>query len=277
MSALTKFITYEAMEDAIVHSVSSETTGHPAEHAISPLEPNFAWQANQSDVVQHTFVIDLGKPQVCNAITFIHHETENPGPPVAITINILLQASYDGTDVNDISITGIDGSIDDLYSETIKVRTFNDYEARYWHITVVSMTPPPNYVPPDSRFSMLWMGRLHELDRGYAYPLDDTPIYPSTDHALPFGKVYRTGHSIHPHTTMTRTWMVTDTEYDVLKEVMKECNGTYRPFFMRDVNGTRRLLKFEQDVIEEELLDIGLYRVTCRFVQLPIVWKDKIH
>lgn len=284
MSALIDFYTYEVMEGAIVNSVSSEATGHPAEHAIAPLEPDFAWEADEVDE-QHTLVIDLGETRVCDGVSFIHHELET----VTVDVNILVEKSSDATNWSALSLAFNSDGTDtpsDLTNTgiVIKLRHFTDgtttlqpQTARYWRITVIGVGAPLFMPVNDARLSMCWLFNLHQLDRGAAFPVNDAPVYPAGDLQLPFGKIYRTGYSVNSHTPFTRVWMLTGFEYDVLREVMRQCNGAYRPFVLVGVDGTRKLCKFASDEINEELLDIGLYRVTCSFVELPIVKKDKYH
>ena len=288
MSTLTNFYTFEVMDGAVVHSVSSEAANHPAEHAIAPLEPNFAWEANEASA-QHVLVVDLGETRACDGFSFIHHETETAGPPTAISLTVF--AEYSSDTVNWISINlacNDDGSDSpsDLYDNDmhIKLRHFVDdgntltcFTGRYWRFTIKGVAPPFEYATSDARLSMIWLFRINQLDRGASFPVKDTSVYPAKSIRLPFGKVYRTGHSINPHVLFTQTWMLIKSEYDVLREVMRECNGTYRPFILISSDNMRRLCKFEKNEIQEELLDIELYRITCRFVEIPIVRKDGYH
>jgi len=283
MSILIDFHTYEIMENATIHNASSEATNHPAEHAIAPLESNFAWEANEAEA-QHTLTIDFGETRECDGFSFIHHEVAI-SPSTGIVIGI--HKSSDAINWTAISwVYNSDGSdvpFDDFTSQLIKLRYFTvggvlaSHKARYWRFTLLGMESPNFYAPSDMRISMLWLFRLRQLDRGPSFPINDTEIYPINNLRLPFGKVYRTGHSINPHTLFTRTWMLSDVEYEVLRTLMRECNGMYRPFIMTDVDGTRRLCRFATDEIDEELLDIDLYRITCQFVELPIVQKDGYH
>ncbi|MFA7286921.1 MAG: discoidin domain-containing protein [Patescibacteria group bacterium] len=285
MSILLDFHTYEVMDGATIETVSSESTGHPAEHAISPLEPNFAWQANQANT-QHVLTVDLGESRTCDGFSYIHHERDTTGPPVAHGITVTVQYSDDATTWNATELAyHSDGSLTptDHVTEFIKLRYFIissvpvAITARYWQFTFAELAGPFFYAPVDMRISMCWLFRLHQLDRGRSTPDNSSIVYPVGDLALPFGKTYRTGYSVNASIPFTGTWMVTNTEYDVLRSVMRECNGVYRPFLLRDWDNTRRLCQFTSDEIDEELLDLDLYRVTCQFVELPIVKKDKYH
>jgi len=288
MSLLTSFYTYEVMDGAVVHDVSSEAADHPAEHAIAPLEPNFAWEANEAST-QHTLIVDLGETRVCDGFSFIHHETETSGPPTAISLTVEVEYSPNATDWTSIDLAyNSDGSNSpsDLYLESarVKLRHFVDgdgnitrFTGRYWRFTIKGVAPPFEFATSDARLSMLWLFRVNQLDHGAAFPVSDTVVFPTSGLSLPFGKVYRTGYSVNSHTLFVRVWMLTDDRYDVLREVMRECNGTYRPFVLVGDDDVRRLCKFEKDEIDEELLDVGLYRVTCRFVEIPTVGKDGHH
>lgn len=286
MSALFNFHTFEVMDGAVVLNASSETTGHPAEHAIAPLEPNFAWEANESSA-QHTLSIDLGETRSCSGIVFRHHETESSTTGISVDV----ECSSDGTNWSSVSLSsstsGGPSSPADLKDSSIlfKVRYFvnsgtlllEDAVARYWRFTIKGLSSPYYYAPSDARMSVLWLFTLHQLDRGAAWPMNDNVVYPADSINLAFGKVYKTGYSINPHTPFSHTWMVTTDEYDTLRDVMECCNGTYRPVLITQPDGTNRLCKFASDEITEELLDIDLWRVTLQFVALPIVGKDKYH
>jgi len=280
MSTLINFYTYEVMRDAIINNASSEAIGHPAEHAISPLETSFAWETNEVDT-QHTITIDLGETRSCDGFSFIDHES--------IDIDITVEYSSDAINWTTVpTVVNSDGSSvpTDLGDDDIQIKlrhfhlvgVLTDYKGRYWRFTLIGDSEPSPYYPEsDTRLSMLWLFELCQLDRGASFPINDTPTYPASAIQLPFGKVYRTGHSINPYTPFTRTWMVTESEYDILRELMRKCNGTYRPFLFVDSDGIRRLCKFETDEITEELLDVGLYRITFSFIELPIIRKDKRH
>lgn len=286
MSALIDMYTYEVMGGAIVTAVSSEVAAHPAEHAISPLEPNFAWEANEA-LAQHILTIDLGEVRTCDGYSFIHQENEISGP--AESTRISCEYSTDSTIWEDaVIVYNSDGTNnpDDLYDEDIRVklRHFSDgsnnimsLSARYWRFTVYGVLPSNYYAESDARISMCWLFRINQLDRGAAFPTNDKPVYPSGSVELPFGKEYRTGYNVNPHVLFSRTWMVTEAEYDILRAVMRECNGTAKPFLFVENSGARRLCRFTSDIIGEEIVDVGLWRVTIDLVELPITGKDEYH
>lgn len=285
MSILTNFHTYEPMEDAVITDVSTEDTDHPAEHAISPLEPDFAWEitSNSSPYI----IVDLGKPCPCDGFTFIHHETEIL--PSDFDVIITAEYSSDGSNWDSTFITyNSDGtaSPNDLYdSDTqIKVRYFieNGTETlktlnyRYWKFSIGNVGSPMHSLPNDCRISMCWLFSLHTIDKGSAFPFNDTEIYPNDEIELAFGKSYFTGHSVNSHTVFSRNWLLNNTEYNTIITVMKNCNGVYRPFLLIEDN-ERKLCKFEKDEINETFIDEDFYNISCNFIQLPIVKKDKYH
>ena len=282
MSQLIDFYTYEAMENAIVFSASSEATNHPAEHAILPLEPNFSWEANEASV-QHTLVIDLGEIKTCDGFSFIHQEIEQT-TPTNQSVDMECEFSFDAVHWDTTTLAERDVTSDlENPDIRIKIRNFESggnpiaLNARYWRFTAVGPAAPNFYAPADMRVSMLWLHRRRQIDTGASFPVDDTLIYPANSISLPFGKIFRTGHSATPHTTMSRTFMVTTNEYETLLQVMRDCNGAYRPFTFIESDNVRRLCKFASDEIKEDLLDIGLYQISFQFVALPILGKDKYH
>ena len=259
------------MDDAIIASVSSEASGQPAEHAISPLEPNFAWQANEVSA-QHKLIIDLTEARECDGFSFIHHEAED--------IDITVEMSADATQwisCTLLSYTTPDSTFIRMHYFASDGTNLSTYTARYWRFTVLSTTYAPYYAPTDCRISMCWLFSFHEFDKGAAWPINDMSVYPGNSELLANGKVYRSGYSVNPYVTFTRTWMLVDSEYDVLRAAIRACNGAYRPFVLIESDGVHRLCKFASDEITEELLDLGLYRVTCKFVELPIVQKNRWH
>lgn len=274
-SSLLDFYTFEQMDSAVIQSVSSETTAHPAEHAIAPLEPNFAWETNESDV-KHTITIDLGETKACNGFMFIHNES--------VDIDMAIECSPDNSDWTSISLIVHTPDDTDDDNVRLKLRHFADssynfvtYSARYWRFTMWGDTSPNYNAPNDARINAVWLFTHYQLDRGYSFPLDDTYIYPMNGIDLPYGKEYNIGHGVNPHCLFSRTWMLNTTQYSILKQIMRDCNGGYRPFVIIEPDSTRRLCKFEEDIIDEERLDINLWRVKCKFVELPMVGKDKIH
>ncbi len=285
MSSLIRFYTFELMDDATIESVTSENTTHPAEHAITPLEPNFAWQANESAASSHDIVIDLGSYKAPDGFCIIHHESEQTTP---ITIGLACSVSgaipssslaqeIDYTDEDGNAVSGV---TDD--TNFIKIREFSGTYAanthyRWWKFAFAGTTGPFYYPPNDMRISMLWLYRKLELDLGYARPFNDVTEYPMSSQPLPFGKTFKTGYSINPSVNFTRVWMVNDAQYAVLRTLMERCNGTYRPFLMLDIDGTRRLCKFASDTIQEEWLDVDYRKVTLKFVELPLLTKDAYH
>lgn len=287
MSLLTKFFTFEVMENATIENVSSTATGHPAEHAISPLEPNFAWEANEASA-QHTITIDLGEIRSCDGFIYRHHESEAEAPPVNIGLLISAECSSDNTTWESISLSPNDdgsSSPTDIYSSSILFKmkyfvsgtTLIPKIARYFRFTLEGSGAPNFYAPTDSRVSILWLFNFYEFDKGSFYPVADTTIYPTNETNLPYGKVYKTGLNVNPHIKFSKTWAVTAIEYEILLTVLSNCNGSYRPFLFVEYDETRRLCYFESDQFEEMLIDTDLYRITCRIIEIPIIQKGGIH
>jgi hypothetical protein len=274
------------MEGVIIDSVSSEATGHPAEHCVSPLEPNFAWEADGSDD-QHTIIVDLGESRTCDGFSFVHHELELDFGGAIIAVDVLLEKSNDGSNYDGVTLApNSDGTQtpNDLVNLNmqLKLRHFVDgttpirCTARYWRFTIRSPVTP-FFAPDNARVSMLWLFNIHQIDLGSNFPVDDQIVYPDKTAQLPHGKVYRTGHNINHHTVFTRTWTAPQAEYDILRGVITACNGQYRPFILVEADGVRRLCKFRTDQIKEEILDVGLNRLTLNLVEIPVVKKDKYH
>jgi len=280
MSVLSRFYTYEVMDNAIISSVSSEETNHPAEHAIRPLEPNFAWQTDENGV-QHVIVIDLGASHVVDGYSFIHHETESEGPsPVYSGISITCESSNNALNwttqpIEDAYGDAIDDGDDFVHLIKIRHLTNAPTTARYWRFTVAGLEYP-FYAPEDARISMLWLFTYHFIDKGPGTPLDDVIAYPGDVFDTSCGSRFTTGHSINPSTISTRTWGVSHTEYDILLTAIKKCNGGYRPFLLVENDGEHRLCQFV-DSFEETILDTDFYLVTAKITQWPIVQKDKVH
>ena len=274
------------MEGATIANVSSEATNHPAEHAITPLEPNFSWEANEA-ATQHTIVIDLGEIRACDGFTFMNHEVEQ-ATPTLIAVDLDIEYSLDNVAwVSIATAHQSDGTStpSDLTDndKQIKLRHFHvstiptRFYGRYWRFTAVGQAAPLFIPPNNMRLSMIWLFQLNQLDKGASFPVDDTTIFPADAVELSNGKVYRTGHSVNPFGILSRTWMVTDTEYSILLDVIRQCNGKYRPFVLVENRGKRRLCKFAKDEISEEWIDTGIRQTTFNLVELPVVRKDESH
>ncbi len=281
---LTKLHTYDPMIDAVVVSASSEVTNHPAEHAISPLEPNFAWQTNEASA-QHTFVVNLGSAIECDGFSFIHHETDDGTASVDITV----EQSFNGTTWTAVDLAyNSDGTDvpDDLSDDThtIKLRYFtNDANepisvtSKYWRFTVEGIDSPGYYAPTDARISMCWLFKMYEFNRGRATPTNDPLTYPGKSLTMLGGQQFRTGWSVNPTADVSAKFMFNKTELDIVLGFMRACNGARTPFTMIDVDGMRRLFVFDNDQIEETLVNTDIFEVTMKFVELPIIGKDGYH
>lgn len=274
MSALVNFCTFEVMDGATVVSVSSQNDLHPAEHAIAPLEPNFAWEAAGSST-EHTITIDLTESRSCDGFTFIHHETDT----ILITLDIQAEYSNNGTSWTSAPADALDYGP----THTLKLRYFaTSISARYWRFTVSGVVAfEGSYIsgsaPDDTRVSAIWLFHLHEFDKGPALPYDDAMRYPNATALLPFGKQFTTGYGNNRTAFFSRSWMLNSTERVALWEVIRNCNGVYRPLIFIDVDGTRRLCKLGSNLIQEIVVDIGVYQTTITLVELPIVKKDRYY
>lgn len=282
-----KFHTFEVMESAIVNAKSSQQTLHPAEHAITPLEPNFAWEANEASV-QHTLTLDLTEIRTCDGFTFMHHETETLG---SVGLDVTVQYSLDNTTFYTVPLVGNAecGDIADTSdsSTRFKMRYFantglsalQSYSGRYWKFTFKGLTAPNYYAPTDMRVSVCWLFTYHALDRGPAYPINHTVTFPSSTIKLGLGKTHKTGHTVNLRTTGSRLWQVNDTELDLLETVLEHANGRYRPVLVIEANEDigPALWHITSDGVERELLDIGIYRAGFQFATVPLVGKDSYH
>jgi len=272
------------MVAAIVTAASSEATGHPAGHAVSPLEANFAWQANEASA-QHTLTVDLGSVTECDGFSFVHHETDDETGSLDITV----ERSCSGTGWTPIDLAfNSDGtdSPDDLGDDThaIKLRYFVDAEndpasvaSRYWRFTIEGTESPGYYAPNDARVSMCWLFKFYEFDRGRAIPTNDLLEYPKSTLKMVGGRQFRTGWSINPTTKMTATFMFDADEFDVILSFVRACNGARIPFTLIDVDDVRRLCVFGSDQTEETLVNTDIYEMTMKFVELPLIGKDGYH
>jgi hypothetical protein len=272
------------MLEAVVTTASSAASGHPAEHAVSPLEANFAWQANEASA-QHTLAVDLGSAIECDGFSFVHHETDD----VTASLDITAERSRNGTDWTPVDLAfNSDGTDvpDDLSDDThaIKLRYFIDGEndpisvtSRYWRFTVKGTDSPSYYAPSDARVSMCWLFRLHEFDRGRATPTGDLTNYPGSELKTLGGRRFRTGWSVNPITEMAATFMFNAAEFNVMLDFVCACNAARTPFTLVDVDGVRRLCVFGSDQVEETLVNTDIHEVTVKFVELPLIGKDGYH
>ena len=272
------------MAAVVVTAASSAASGHPAEHAVSPLEANFAWQANGASA-QHTLAVDLGSAIECDGFSFVHHETDDE----TASLDVTAERSRNGTDWTSVDLAyNSDGTDvpDDLGDDThaIKLRYFvnsgNDpisVTSRYWRFTVEGTDSPGYYAPSDARISMCWLFRLHEFNRGRAVPTNDSTNYPGSELKTLGGRRFRTGWSVNPTTEMTATFMFNAAELVVMLDFVRACNAARTPFTLVDIDGVRRLCVFGSDQIEETLVNTDIYEVAVKYVELPLIGKDGYH
>lgn len=272
MSSFVNFYTFEQMENATIEAVSSEVTDYHAEHAIIPLEPNMSWKANEASA-QHILTIDLEAPYECNCFFWLHHETDVPSPLDGLTIEI--ERSHDATNWADVITAGDDGATGTL----LKVATFTTIKSRYWRITFLGTDSPNYYAPTNMRISVAWLGTSHALDVGPAFPMNEQEDFPSDSLNLSLGKTFTTGRNINNEIIFDRTWMLREDqlEWSTLLDVLKACNGTYRPFVYTQSGNGHMLCRFERDSFEVILIETNLFYVTLKMVASPIVQKDGYH
>lgn len=279
MSVLTKFFTFEQMDNAVVSSVSSENIGHGAQHAISPLEPNFAWQSNEAST-QHEIIIDLGELKTCDTFFVMHHENIAE-TPVTLGVNVILKVSetLNAVDYQTVTFTEHDGTSYDQTdtSQFLHIYVFTTRLFRYAKITIKGRTSPNFYAEFDARFSALWFGTKHELDIGTSYPIQDAEEFLIESVELAHGKIYSTGLNVNSQTRMTRTYQVNQMQYDAIRAIMRACNGIYRPFILIELNDTRIYCHFESDEIVEEIRDVEVYYITLKLIATPVVKFRKYH
>lgn len=262
------------MDNAIVTGVSSQNSMHPAEHAIAPLEPNFAWEAAGISTA-HTLIINLTEARTCSGFMFIHHEVDT----LLQTLDI--QAEYSATGTSWTSAPA--DALDYGPTHTLKLRYFaTPITAQYWRFTVSGVVAYEGaYIsgnaPNDARISAIWLFTAHDFDKGPALPYDDSIQFPCSTLPLPFGKQFTTGYSNNPTTPFSRSWLVTEYERDNLWDIIKACNGVYRPLIYIDTASVRHLCKFASNTVQEIRIDNGVYQITMTFVELPIVKKDRYY
>ena len=273
----TNFCTFEVMDGALVHSVTSEQPLHPAEHAIVPLEPNMAWEANEANT-QHKIVIILPESREVGGILFIHHESE--------VIHIAVEFSDNGTSWTAIPVVipywGSAPTDPPLISIRYlwNISTFKPVTvtAQFWRITFSGSVAPNYYTPTDMRISACWLFTANEITKRANLPLTEQIVFPKNLQLLPFGKQYVTGQNVNQSRTFSRTWVVTDAQRTELWQVISNCGGAYLPFILFD-NETviPRLCRFNPSAITESLIDIGLTSVTAQLAEIPIVKQDARH
>ena len=271
----TNFCTFEVMDGAKVQLVSSQNPLHPAEHAISPLEPNMAWETN-GDSEQHILTIILPETKSVDGFLFIPHETDT----LLLSIEISVESSGDGADWSSVSTEELR---DYGPPYQIKLRRFvNAISARYWRFTVSSAVAfGGNYIigdaPDDTRISALWLFTSHELDCGAILPINDQTSFSNNEIQLPAGKQFTTGYGANSSININRSWAVNDAQRDILWSVIRNCNGIFRPFLFIDLDGTRHLCTLASNSISETVLDIGLFRLEWSAIGIPIIKMDKYH
>jgi hypothetical protein len=274
------------MQGALVHSVSSQQPLHPAEHAINPLEPNFAWEADSASPEHHQIVIDLTEQRSINGVMFIHHEPAIEDGEVIITI----EYSNNASDWTQVWLTGLFLGETPNELDFIKLRYLWDTEnlevltisAQYWRITFYGDEGPDYYPPTDLRISALWLFTANEIDQRGILPFNDQISFPTNTQLLPSGKQYVTGRSVNQSVIFSRSWFVTDAQRTILWQIISQCNGSFRPFVLLEFDIStemtpRRLCRFNQSAITESLIDVGLTLLTAQLTEIPIVQVDARH
>lgn len=285
----TKFYTLAAMIDAVVHDVSSEVTAHPAEHGLI-LEPNFAWQADESHV-HHSLTIDCGKPVTVNALVWIHrhneidlpsplspwpYESPSPSPsPSPYPTGVYADVWYSNDDsVYTHAMLTVDPGLSDTL---LKISEFTVNSAqRYWRIVLSGVVPPNYYAAADLRTSALWLARKYEIEAGPAFPMDETMIYPKEVYYMPFGELAVLGYSENEYIKFTRTYTVGDTDYATLMDMLAETNGGETILAMQERDNSPMLVRIESAVSIEKFA-IGWRTVTVTFTTIPIVGRDELY
>ena len=271
MSDSTNFCTFESMQGALVYSASSEQPLHPAEHAIAPLEPNFAWEANQSNT-NHQLVIVLPESRTIGGVLFIHHEAK--------TINIAVEHSANGSSWTPVSnLAPSWGNLSLLhirYLWNTSPAGKTTRTAKYWRITFYGATAPNYYPPFDMRVSACWLFSVTEITQRAHLPINEQVIFPINTQILPFGKQYVTGKNVNQSLSFSRVWTLTDIQRTTLWQVINRCRGALFPFILYEYS-LPRLCRFNPSAITESLIDIGLTSITAQLTEIPIVKLNARH
>lgn len=275
MSELTKFYTFAQMENAvIVNSLSTSfVSGFQLEHAVNPLEPNFYWELDNISSDQPEIVIDLGSIEVCNCFVGIAKEELGTWWEVEVA-DEAVTGSFITVDLEQHDAAALSPT-----TELIKAYHFTDGDiaGRYWRIKTKGSVASNYYAVTDVKIAVNWVGTVHKLDRGGSYPLQDTESFLTQELYMTNGQVFSTGLNVNSVTTMERTYRVNDTEYDLLRAVIAECNGSYRPFVLHEVSVEDRLLCHFTDILDEQYIEVGIRLVTIKFQSVPIVATEKYH
>ena len=270
MSVSTKLTTFRQMEDAVVHSASSEAAAHPSGNLVS-VEPNFYWESDQSSY-QHQIVIDLGKPCKSNIV-------------VVATSNVEDETALDGVDItlshgNDgAAFTEVSNAVDPGIMEGSVLKPFRfdltGQGYRYWKV-VVSGYGSPDYYPPDpTRLSGIWVGRERGLSMPHAWPADDSETYPSDSLELPFGMRFGIGRNLRSHTAFSRRYLLIDSDYDDFSSSLSD-SGTGTPIVLQEGDDSLALVRMVGDIREQMIYD-GAYIVSVRYVKLPLLPAGKAY
>lgn len=270
MSSLVEFYTFGPMEGAVVDAASSEAVGHPAEHAIAPLEPNMAWQSDEASA-QHELELDLGHPRQVDALVWMHREVEVV-PTTGVVTEIYWSHDAGGT----WTLAGTD-PVTPVTGELVKVVTLAPpVVARWWRVVFKGLVGPGYYAPENMRVSMCWLARRWLLDRSGGWPHEDSQEWPNIGHDMAFGQSWQAGRNRNPLTNMTRTWAVNDDEYDTLRGMLADANGGHSPIVLAEWGRGFQICWLDDDSMPEKSPWLGVTEVTLKFSTTPVVPRDGV-
>ena len=270
MSVSTKFYTLHAMTNAVVRAVSSESSQHPAEHALI-LEPDFAWQADEADT-QHYIAIDLTKPFDIDSMVWIHRDTEVVSPsPWGIYADVYYSNIY-GT-YTKATLT-VDPGINNLL---LKISEFTITGAqRYWKVVFRSTDDPSYYTPEDTRVSAVWFAKKYTISAGSIWPMDDTTIYPMKTFNMAYDDKAPVGFNKNEQVFFSRTYALNDTDYATMLAMLAATNGGATLLTMQERDENPMLVRVSSAVSVQNFA-IGWQTMALTFVQVPIVGRDDIY
>jgi len=263
------FMTFGAMEQATIVSITSEDTDFPKEKILE-LNTDFYWRAVTT--ANQTILMDLGSPQEVNGIYFFLHNQKAAGYP---SVNISF--SNDKTTFTSISYT-MDYTISYNNQVAIYINNVPPGGVRYWKIYLYDGSPPFD-VP--LQVSAIWLGKYTVFKNEASYQEKDktTLSYPVHSLDLPYNKTFKMGLNRSGIYSYNRKMhLVGEDQWNKLAEVFYDCRGTQKPLLLLDNKfNTIDLIKFTDDIIDENQTEEHIYRPTLKFNSIPQIAQGDLY
>lgn len=264
MSASTKLTTFRQMEDAVVHSATSEVAAHLSDNLVA-LEPNFYWESDQA-TFQHEIVVDLGRPARSNIVILATRNVEDESP-VAKGVNLAISCGNDGIGFTAVSNPVYPGIMEGKVIKPFRFDLTGEY--RYWKFVVLGYVAP-NYWPPNpTRLAGIWIGREREIGMPHAWPVDDSEMFPADTINLPYGANFMIGRNLRPHTAFSRRYLLIDDDYDDFSDSLSD-SGTGTPSVLQEGNNDMMLVHVIRGINRRTLYD-GAYVMSVKYIKLPLL------